>query len=58
METDKIRAEVDEAQKVRRLAFFGVTLSTAATIVCVLSVPMVKTMFFSKNIHKMKNCQF
>ena len=30
-----------EASTLRRVAFFGVTLSTVATLVCVLAVPML-----------------
>ena len=30
-----------EADGMRKLAFFGVAMSTVATLVCVLSVPMV-----------------
>ncbi len=35
------RRKVEEAENLRRAAFVGVAVSTIATIICVVSVPMV-----------------
>lgn len=40
MDADEKRRESD-ANALRTLAFFGVALSTIATMICVVSVPMI-----------------
>ncbi|VDL67823.1 unnamed protein product [Nippostrongylus brasiliensis] len=39
--TGDIKQLESEALSLRRVAFFGVALSTAATLICVVSVPML-----------------
>ena len=38
---DDMAAKYREADNLRKFAFFGIALSTVATLVCVISVPMV-----------------
>ncbi|KAK0401433.1 hypothetical protein QR680_015780 [Steinernema hermaphroditum] len=39
--TEDVKQKMKQCDDVRRVAFFGVTLSTIATLVCVISVPMI-----------------
>ncbi|VDM81285.1 unnamed protein product, partial [Strongylus vulgaris] len=39
--TGDVKHWESEALSLRRIAFFGVALSTAATLICIISVPML-----------------
>ena len=41
MDTDDMKAKLREADSLRTVAFFGVALSTIATLTCVIAVPLV-----------------
>lgn len=41
MDQQDVKSRQKEADSLRTVAFFGVALSTIATLVCVISVPMI-----------------